>query len=128
MNNLHPCLSFTSEHSSEKLVYLDVTLIKTVRGIESEIYHKDTDIDTILPYDSCHPRHTVKGIPFNLARRVKTLTDDPIRAERKLLSLRDRFLRCRYPPGVVETAIETARHLDTKELRQVKPKINVNNI
>ena len=122
LNDLHPMLKFTSEHDSEKLVYLDVTLIKTATSIETEIYNKETDIDTILPYDSCHPRHTVKAIPFNLARRTKTLTDNQQRAEAKLLALRDRFVRCRYPVGLVETAIEAARVLDTKELRKVKQK------
>ena len=86
------------------------------------IYNKETDIDTVLPYDSCHPRHTVKSIPFNLARRTKALTDDPQRVEEKFRVLRAKFLRCRYPVGVVETAIESARFLNTNELRQVKPK------
>ena len=122
LNNLHPMLKFTCEHDINRLVYLDVILIKTPTCIETEIYNKETDIDTILPYDSCHPRHTVKSIPFNLARRTKALTDDPQRVEEKCRVLRAKFLRCRYPVGVVETAIESARFLNTNELRQVKPK------
>ena len=120
MNNSHPKLKFTCEHSQDSLVYLDVTILKTANGIKTEIYQKDTDIDTILPYDSSHPRHTVKSIPFNLARRIKTLTDDPETAESKLLDLQARFLRCGYPPGVVRTAVNNARHLNTKELRAHK--------
>ena len=37
-------------------------------------------------------------------------------------------MRCGYPPGVVETAIETARQLDTKDLRLAKPKAKDKNI
>jgi hypothetical protein len=120
LNNLHPKLKFTSEHSKESLVFLDVTVLKTANGIKTQIYQKDTDIDTILPYDSSHPRHTVKSIPFNLARRIKTLTDDAETAEFKLLDPQDRFLRCGYPPGVVRTAVNNACNLSTKELRSQK--------
>ena len=128
MNELHPMLKFTCEHDPNKIVFLDATLVKTTSGIKTEIYTKDTDVDTILPYDSCHPRHTVKAIPFNLARRTKTLTDSPSKAEERLLDLRDKFVRCRYPVGLVETAVDTARFLNTKDLRLAKPKNKNNNI
>ena len=122
MNSLHPMLKFTCEHDREKLVYLDVTILKCETGIETEIYNKETDVDTILPHDSCHPRHTVKAIPFNLARRVVTLTDDPARAAIKLEALRAKLIRCRYPVGLVDTAISSARQLQTSELRKAKRK------
>ena len=43
MNNSHPKLKFTCEHSQDSLVYLDVTILKTANGIKTEIYQKDTD-------------------------------------------------------------------------------------
>ena len=40
LNSLHPMLKFTCEQDKYKLVYLDVTILKTETGIETEIYNK----------------------------------------------------------------------------------------
>ena len=127
LNDLHPKINFTSDHHPNKLVFLDITLVKTKTGIITQIYNKETDVDTILPYDSCHPKHTLKSIPFNLSRRIKALTDDPEMVEEKLDFLREKLVRCGYPEGVVETAANSARKLKTSELRKVKPKTNDSN-
>ena len=70
-------LKFTSKKRFEKLIYLYLISYKTGICIATVIYHKETDVDTVLPYDSCHPRHILRNIPFNAARRIKSLTDDP---------------------------------------------------
>ena len=122
MNELHPMLKFTSERSFEKLIYLDIILYKTDNCIKTEIYHKETDVDTVLPYDSCHPRHILRNIPFNAARRIKTLTDDPKKVEYNFDKLRQKFIKAKYPLGIIETAIDSARKLTTSELRCTKNK------
>ena len=50
LNNLHPSIQFTSECEEFKLVFLNVTVIKTKTGFITEIYNKDTDSDTYLPW------------------------------------------------------------------------------
>ena len=128
MNNLHPMLKFTSEKSFEKLIFLDVILSKRNDRIETEIYHKETDVDSVLPFDSCHPKHILRNIPFNAARRVKCLTDDPLKAEINFNKLKNKFLKAKYPKGIVETAINNAKTLNTQDLRCTKSKEKNENI
>ena len=73
------------ESSNEKLPFLDILVIVKGNAILTDIYHKPTDSKRYVPFNSCHPSHTKRNIPYNLARRVATIISDK--------SLRDRRLR-----------------------------------
>ena len=121
MNSLHPSIQFTSDTDDFKLVYLNVTILKTDLGFSTEIYNKVTDTDTYLPFTSSHPRHCKESIPFELARSVRALTDDNT-VGLKLAGLQAKLERCGYPQGLVATAAQNALSLNTCDLRQVKEK------
>ena len=127
MNQLHPSIKFTSVCDNFKLVYLNVTILKTNKGFLTEIYNKETDSDTYLPFASSHPHHCKVAIPFELARSVRTLTDKNETVEKKLKTLGERLQRCGYPQGVVVTACQKARFLNIDDLRKTKEKNIVNN-
>ena len=76
MNTMHPAIGFTMERSDDSLKYLDIVVYKDKNCIKTKAYSKETDSGTFLPFDSCHPHHCKINIPFNMARRVKALTDD----------------------------------------------------
>ena len=120
LNNLHPSIQFTSECDEFKLVFLNVTVIKTQKGFITEIYNKETDSDTYLPWYSSHPRHCRENIPFNLARSVRALTDDSDTVLVKMDQLRAKLIRCDYPQGLVSTAIQSAIILNKDDLRVIK--------
>ena len=122
MNLLHPSISFTCDNDSSKLVYLNVTILKTKFGFKTEIFNKDTDSDTYLPFNSSHPRSCREAIPFELARSVVKLTDNSETASIKLTELQARLVRCDYPAGLVETAMQSARSLNKYDLRVVNTK------
>ena len=122
MNLLHPSIVFTSDCDNSKLVYLNVTIFKTMYGFKTEIYNKETDSDTYLPFDSSHPRSCKEAIPFELARSVRALTDDDVTVTMKLDELRSKFERSGYPPGLVATAMRNAQALNKSELRVIKDK------
>ena len=42
MNQLHPSIQFTSVCDNSKLVYLNVSILKTDQGFKTEIYNKET--------------------------------------------------------------------------------------
>lgn len=127
LNNMHPKIQFTKEHSSTDLVFLDVTIHKGASGFQTVIYNKETDSDSLLPFDSNHARHTKIGIPFNLARRVCALTDDPNICKVKLSNLETKLLNSGYPIGLVKTATQQALQLDVEDLRRRKVKDLVSN-
>ena len=122
MNMLHPSIEFTSDCDESKLVYLNVTILKIDNSFKTEIFNKETDSDTYLPFTSSHPRSCKEGIPFTLARSVRALTDDDDTVRIKLEQLRERLERCGYPQGMVATACAHAMSLDVDDLRKTKEK------
>ena len=122
MNSLYPTIKFTLEGSSVSLKYLDIVVYKSPTGFKTVVYNKDTDSGTYLPWDSSHPHHCKENIPFALARRIKTLTDDPKLAWDRMLDLAAKLMAMSYPVGMVNTAMHDAMKLSTPELRKPKSK------
>ena len=76
LQNLHPKIKFTMEHSLKELPFLDI-LIKNANGqIITDIYHKPTDTQQYLHFKSHHPKNCIKSIPYTLARRIHTIITD----------------------------------------------------
>ena len=117
MNIMHPTINFTMERSDSRLVYLDIEIYKADSCIETVAYNKETDSGSYLPFSSNHPRHCKSNIPFSLARRIKTLTDDPKLVESKLNDLTVRLRTSGYPAGLVKSAVARAMSLSTVDLR-----------
>ena len=120
MNALHPSIVFTFDGHMERLTFLNVTVIKTDYGLITEIFNKDTESDTYVPFSSCHPRSTKENIPFELAKSVRRLTDDDDTVKVKLRTLSDKLERCGYPQGLVCAAANKALSLNKYDLRKVK--------
>lgn len=57
-------LKFTVEHDKFKINFLDVTLLIKEDKIVSESFRKTTAGNTILHYNSCHPKHVRNNIPY----------------------------------------------------------------
>ena len=76
LQNLHPKIKFTMEHSSKELSFLDI-LIKNINGqVITDIYHKPTDTQQYLHFKSHHFKDCIKSIPYTLAHRIFTIITD----------------------------------------------------
>ena len=65
LQNLHPKIKFTMEHSPKELPFLDI-LIKNVNGqIITDIYHKPTDTQQDLYFKRHHPQNCIKIHPLH---------------------------------------------------------------
>ena len=84
------------------------------------MYQKETDAAAYLPFKSCHPRHTKINVPFNLARRVRCLTDDEGTCDEKMQILVENLISAGYPKGLVRTAANKARITNKNSLRVEK--------
>lgn len=85
LNKIHPALKFTHEEEEDgKLPFLDIMLIRSGRGLEFDIYRKETDAPLCIPADSHHPMvhklavfqsalHRAWTIPLNEERRKKEI-------------------------------------------------------
>ena len=117
LNNLHPSLTFTIERHKSKLKYLDVLIYKTPTGFKTVVNSKETDSGTYLPFNSAHPRHCKTNIPFNMARRIRALTDDDILAHSKMTELSAMLREGGYPEGMIKSAVKRAMCSTPLDLR-----------
>ena len=112
LNNVEEGINFTME-SGNKIPFLDIHFELEQNGdLHTDIYYKDTDTHNYVPYGSFHPRKTLTNIPYSLARRISVIVSKPNRRDERLAELKGRLLKKKYPVGVVNSAIESARRLD----------------
>jgi hypothetical protein len=54
-----PKLKLTSELEEKgKIIFFDITIMKSKNSVAKAIYRKPTATDCIIPFDSCHPTQT----------------------------------------------------------------------
>lgn len=76
LNELNPDIKFTTDESLSRISFLDILLTKQDEVIMTDVYYKPTDTHQYLHFNSCHPRHTKRAIPYNLSRRICTIVND----------------------------------------------------
>ena len=76
MNDLHTSIKYTMYINKSCIPFLGPMVINRVGKVQSDIYYKPTDSKQYLLYASGHPKHTRNSIPYNLARRLKTIVSE----------------------------------------------------
>ena len=92
LNNIHPTIKFTSNHSLTNVPFLDVMVSLHNGTIETDLYTKPTDKHQHLLGSSCHPQHTKKAIPFSLALRLRRICSTDAKFTLRLNELRTYLL------------------------------------
>ena len=118
LNNLHRDISFTYEASDEKLSFLNIMLYIENDNLLTDIYYKPTDCHDYLPYNSCHPKHVTRNIPYTLARMIATIVDDPQRKSHRLSELKTWLKQSKYPIELINDAILKFENVDSYVLRE----------
>ena len=89
------------ERISKELSFLE-SLIKNENGqIITDIYHKLTDIQQYLHFNSYHSKNWIKSIPYTLARRIGTIVTKENLRKIRLKELRTTFHRWGYPTTLI---------------------------
>ena len=122
LNGLHPDFNFVLTTDSVKIPFLDVMVQVEGRKITTDIFHKATDSRRYLPYNSCHPGHTRRNIPYNLARRVAMIVKDIATRRVRMEELKVDLLNCGYPVELVNDAIDKYLRVESDSLRIIKEK------
>lgn len=92
--------------------------MKDNTNISTDLFYKKTDSHQYLLFNSCHPAHTKRNIPFNMARRICTIVSDEERRNKRLEELKTFLCRQKYPNGLVAEAIRNAKQEPISELRK----------
>ena len=124
LNDLHPSIKYTMDMSKSSLPFLDTMVINKGGQIQTNIYYKPTDSKQYLLYTSCHPKHTRNSIPYNLARRLKTIVSENEVLDQRLNELKQYLNKRKYPSKLIEDAIKKVEVLDRTTLLRNTRKSN----
>ena len=117
LNGCHPTIKFTSEISDKEIAFLDTTTYITPDGdLKHTLYCKPTDKHNYLLFDSCHPKHTQRGIPYSQFLRLRTICTDLSEFDKHAIYIGSHFARRDYPPDLIEENLLRARRLDRQAL------------
>ena len=128
LNDFHPTIKFTEEHSNEGLPFLDTYTYIEDEKLKTRVYHKPTDNKQYLHYESCHPLQQKNSIPYSLlvrAKRICTEEEYFIKEGKMIIhKLRER----KYPESILERAVKKIELVSRDHLMEPKQKIEDNRI
>ena len=122
LNSLHKDLNFTLEYSGAQQSFLDVLVENQGGKIETDMFYKETDSKQYLLFNSCHPRHTKINIPYNLARRLRTIVSEDHVIQTHMKELKSFLIKQKYRLQIIGYGINRAMSFDKDVLRTVKEK------
>ena len=140
INQLHPSIKFTMEHTTPFRCYMkgehdcwchqtsSIPFLDTSVSINSEghiicdLYRKPTDRCQYLLPSSCHPRHVCEGIPFSLAFRIVRICSEITARDLRLGELKTFLLSRNYRPKIIDAAIVKAKLIPREEAIKKKTK------
>ena len=107
------------------VTFLDVTVHLTDGVLWTDLYCKPTDSHNYLNFDSAHPRHSFKAIPYSQFLRLRRICTNDSDFYRHCNMLAKHFLRRGYPMTMLTGAWHRARHFDRQRmLDNYVPKYN----
>jgi len=125
LNLVHPNIKYTYRYSYDSIEFLDVLVKREGDNLSTDLYVKETDTHQFLHFDSCHPFHTKKGIPYSQALRMRRICSENVFFERRVGDLKSWLLVRGYKEDLVDTQIDKAHRFDREALlSEVNEKIN----
>ena len=88
---------------------------------------KETDTHQYLHFDSCHPFHTKRAIPFGQALRIRRICSENHSFEKAVVDLKSWLLKRGYKDDFISTQIEKARSFSRQTLLTDEKQKNGNN-
>lgn len=122
INLFHPTIKFVAEHSTEKVTFLDTTVILEGRTIHTDLYTKPTDTHQYLSPESCHPRHCTTSIPYSQSLRLKRICSRNEDFQERTNELKQHLMARGYGELAVEQQIRRAASVPRVESLQPHPR------
>ncbi len=123
INVFHNTIKFTAEYSTERISFLDTTVILDRTTIHTDLYTKPTDTHQYLSPQSCHPSTAPLLFPIysqNLRlRRICSRTED---FEERTVELKEHLLARGYKESLVAGQIRRAASVPRVEALQPRPR------
>ena len=122
LNTAHPTIKFTSETSTERVNFLDTTIIIDHDGkLYTDLYCKDTDSHSYLHFESAHPDNCKNSLPYSQMLRIKRICSkrtDYLKHVRNMIG----YFRARnYPDSLLAKSLAKCESKSREEL--LKPSV-----
>jgi len=121
LNTCHNTIKFTAEISNQSVNFLDTKVVlDNTRKLYTTLYCKPTDSHNYLSFESAHPTHTKKGLPYSQLLRVRRICQKIEDYDTNSVMIGSHFIRRGYSPELIEQNIIEVRRLDRGSLLQQK--------
>ena len=111
LNSSHNHIKFVGSVSDTCIPFLDVEVHLDNGLISTDLYCKPTNSHNYLPWNSCHPKGTKKGIPYSQALRIRRICSEPHYFNKRLYQLGGYLRSCNYPPKYINPAFALVRSM-----------------
>ena len=108
LNLVHDTIKFTATMSFDKIPFLDTLVMIDDNIIHTDLYTKPTDANNFLHFDSAHPKHCKKGIPFGQFLRLRRICSRDEDFNRQVLIKAAHFRARGYPLNLIVEACQKA--------------------
>lgn len=120
LNLMNPSIKFTLSTSTTSISFLDTEVVLSEGRLLSKLYVKPTDKNTLLRYESAHPRRMVNSLPHSQLLRVKKIVSVPTVLEETLKGMGDKFIQRGYPKSLVQNQISKVQLMGREEVAHGK--------
>ena len=102
--------------------FLDIMFcIDKYGSLQTDLYVKPTDSRSYLHFSSCHPNHVFSAIVYSQCLRLRRIINNEDRLLSRIKDLRDSFMNCGYPFGMVTNISDKVMKMKREET--LAPKI-----
>ncbi len=125
----HEFLKFTFEFSIETVNFLDLSIsLQEENNISTTLFSKPMSKHEYLYYDSNHPAHMLKSLPFSCGIRVIRTCSNEEDRKTNLDKMFEKFVRRNYPVALLNSTKEKLLQLDRNNLIQPKSSFHIKHI
>jgi len=121
---IHEYLKFTYEYSYVSINFLDVQIsLEHDNHIITGLYSKPMNKHQYLHYESNHPIHCLKSIPYSQGARIKRICSNKITFQNELEKMISKFQARMYPSKLLNESLLKLSSISRDLL--LKPKTNL---
>jgi hypothetical protein len=124
LNGYHNNFKFTINYSKTEISFLDILIFKTGNKLNTTIYTKPTDKKLYLSFDSNHPKHVLKAIPYSQFLRLKRIISIDEEYLKQLKNMEKKFIERGYPLSTLTSAREKIDNVNRDTLLTYKIRSN----
>ena len=116
-NKIHPKIQVEMRSSETEVEFLDVMVKLSGDGLlTTDLFEKPCDSKSYLHFESDHPEHTKRAVPYGLGLRLKRICSSDNDYRRHRDKLKDRLVSRNYPVSMVERELRKVDKLSREQV------------